>query len=115
MKVAERISDYFTYVEDANGVKYMIALPYDYTFSVTSSSHNGIKIECDNEYTDHAANTAAYEIKNYISENRQGEYAPIKCIVYDSSLCYVYTENGREEQIDNAIAIREFIGICNNE
>lgn len=109
VKVAEGISDYFTYVEDAAGTKYMITLPYDYVFSAANS---GIEVGHDDCYTDQAVNTSAYQIKKYLKENHEGNCCPIKCTVYKSDLHFVFTEDGMEEQIDDAIAIREFLGDC---
>jgi len=111
VKVADDVSEYFTYVEDADGKKYMITLPYDYVFSTTG---NKINIEHDNKYSDQAANISAFEIQNYINENEPGMCAPIKCLVYKSELNYSYDDNGKEVQIDNAIAIRSILEICEN-
>lgn len=108
VKVAEGISDYFTYVEDADGKKYVIALPYDYVFS---AADNEIEVEHSDYYTDQAVNTSAYQIKKYLHGNQAENGYPIRCTAYQSSLHFVYTENGVEEQIDDAIAIREYLGV----
>ena len=110
-KVAVDVSDYFTYVEDTDGNKYMITLPYDYVFT-TDTSSNKIKIEHEDIYSDQAANSSAFEIQSYINDNGQGNCAPIKCLVYKSKMNYVYDDNGKEIQTDSAIAIRELLEIC---
>lgn len=111
VKVADDVSDYFTYVEDTAGNKYMITLPYDYVFT-TDTSSNKIKIEHEDIYSDQAANSSAFEIQSYINDNGQGNCAPIKCLVYKSKMNYVYDDNGKEIQTDSAIAIRELLEIC---
>lgn len=111
VKVAIDVSDYFTYVEDTDGNKYMITLPYDYVFT-TGASSNKIKIEHDNKYSGQAANSSAFEIQSYINDNVQGNCAPIKCLVYKSKMNYVYDDNGKEIQTDSAIAIRELLEMC---